>query len=99
MCQAIKEYETNKQDEMLQWMMFLDNPENEEVTQIMEENEDIKEAKKQLDKIRQDEILWKEALDIEIARMDNIQYLEDAEKRRKRKRRNRRKEKSKIRRC
>ncbi|MCI9413319.1 MAG: Rpn family recombination-promoting nuclease/putative transposase, partial [Clostridia bacterium] len=36
---AIKEYQKNKQNEMLQWMMFLDNPENKEVAEIMEENE------------------------------------------------------------
>lgn len=47
----------------------------------MEENEDIKAAKQELDRINQDEILWKEALDIEITRMDNAQYLEDAENR------------------
>ncbi len=32
---AIKEYENNKQDEILQWMMFLENPEDMEVTKIM----------------------------------------------------------------
>ena len=47
MSKAIQEYENNKQDEMLQWMMFLDNPENKEVAEIMEENEDIKEAKEE----------------------------------------------------
>lgn len=62
-------------------MMFLDNPDNEEIFEIMEENKDIKEAKKDLDKITQDEILWKEAFDIEITRMDNEQFLEDAENR------------------
>ena len=62
-------------------MMFLDNPDNEEIFEIMEENKDIKEVKKELDKITQDEILWKEALDIEITRMDNEQYIEDAENR------------------
>ena len=31
---AIKEYQENKQNEMLQWMMFLDNPENKEVVEI-----------------------------------------------------------------
>ena len=40
-------------------MMFLDNPDNEEIFEIMEENKDIKEVKKELDKITQDEILWK----------------------------------------
>ena len=47
MSKAIQEYENNKQDEILQWMMFLDNPENKEVAEIMEENEDIKEARKE----------------------------------------------------
>lgn len=81
MPKAIQEYQNNKQNGMLQWMMFLDNPEKEEVFRIMEENEDIKAAKQELDRINQDEILWKEALDIEITRMDNAQYLEDAENR------------------
>lgn len=80
MPKAIQEYQRNKQNEMLQWMMFLNNPENEEVFGIMEENKDIKEAKEELDKISQDEILWKEALDIEITRMDIEQRMEDAEK-------------------
>lgn len=77
---AIQEYQTNKQDEMLQWMMFLENPENEEVLKIMEENKDIKAAKEELDKINQDEILWKEALDIEITRMDQAQFLYEAKR-------------------
>ena len=77
---AIQEYQNNKDDEMLQWMMFLENPENEEVFKIMEENEDIKAAKEELDKINQDEILWKEALDIEITRMDQAQFLYEAKR-------------------
>ncbi len=44
---AIKEYQENKQDAMLQWMMFLDNPEDKEVDKIMKENEEIKEAKEE----------------------------------------------------
>ena len=36
---AIKEYKTNKENGALQWMMFLENPEDMEVTKIMEENE------------------------------------------------------------
>lgn len=99
MPKATQEYQNNKQNEMLQWMMFLDNPEKEEVFKIMEENKDIKEAKKELDKITQDEILWKEALDIEITRMDNIQYIEDAEKRRKKGWYSAREKRSKPRKC
>ncbi len=77
---AIQEYQNNKDDGMLQWMMFLENPENEEAFKIMEENEDIKAAKEELDKINQDEILWKEALDIEITRMDQAQFLYEAKR-------------------
>ena len=54
---AIKEYEKNKNNEVLQWMKFLDNPEDMEVRKIMEENQDIKEAKEELDRISQDDIL------------------------------------------
>lgn len=75
---AIKEYENNKEDEILQWMMFLENPENMEVTKIMEENEDIKEAKEELDKLRQDDLLFRRALKAELTRMDNEQFLYEA---------------------
>ena len=54
---AIREYKTNKEDGALQWMMFLENPEDMEVTKIMEENENIKEAKEELDRISQDDVL------------------------------------------
>lgn len=80
MPKAIQEYQNNKQNGMVQWMMFLDNPEKEEVFEIMEENEDIKAAKEELDKINQDEILWKEALDIEITRMDQAQLMYEAKR-------------------
>ena len=53
---AIKQYESNKEDEVLQWMMFLENPEDMEVSKIMESNENIKEAKKELDEISKDEV-------------------------------------------
>lgn len=77
--------------------MFLDNPDNEEIVTIMEENKNIKEAKKELDKITQDEILWKEALNIEMTRMDNEQFPEDAENRGVKKQDIRRRKKGKIR--
>ena len=54
---ATEEYKNNKEDGMLQWMMFLDNPEDVEVKKIMENNKEIKEAKNELDKISQDEIM------------------------------------------
>ena len=77
---AIEEYKENKQDETLQWMMFLENPEDREVIKIMEENEDIKEAKEELDKISQDEMLRREALNAKIARMDYNQHMYEAKR-------------------
>lgn len=78
---AIKEYKNNLQDEVLQWMMFLENPKDVEVTEIMKENEDIKEAKEELDKISQDDILRRMALKAELQRRDIGQIKYDAEQR------------------
>ena len=75
---AIKEYEKNKNNEVLQWMKFLDNPEDMEVEKIMEENQNIKEAKEELDKISQDDILRRMALKAKLERMDYKQQLYEA---------------------
>lgn len=75
---AIREYEVNKKDEMLQWMMFLENPEGMEVARIMEENKDIKEAKEELDRISQDDLVRRRILRAELERMDMEQIKEDA---------------------
>ena len=75
---AVKEYKSNKEDGMLQWMMFLENPEDAEVGKIMKENEDIKEAKNELERISQDETLRRQLLKAKIARMDAIQREKDA---------------------
>ena len=80
MSKAIREYENNKQDKVLQWMMFLDNPENKEVAEIMEENEDIKEAKEELDKISQDDLLRRMALKADLAKRDQEQCMYEAER-------------------
>ena len=77
---AIKEYKKHSQDEVLQWMMFLENPEAKEVTKIMEENKDIKEAKEELDKISQDDILRRKALRAELERMDYEQCMYEAKR-------------------
>ena len=77
---AIEEYKRNKKDETLQWMMFLDNPRDKEVKRIMEENEDIKEAGEELEKISQDERIRREALNAEIARRDNEQRMYEAKR-------------------
>ena len=77
---AIKEYEKDRENEMLQWMMFLENPENEEVAKIMENNENIKEAKQELDKISQDDILRRMALKAELERMDQEELIYEAKR-------------------
>ena len=78
---AVKEYKNNKKDEVLQWMMFLNNPENSEVSEIMKINDDIKEAKVELEKISQDEKIRRAALNEEIARRDYEQRMYDATQR------------------
>ena len=75
---AIREYKTNKENGVLQWMMFLENPEDVEVTKIMEENENIKEAKEELDRISQDDILRRMAFKAELERMDHAQLMYEA---------------------
>ena len=77
---AIKEYEKDKSNAVLQWMKFLDNPEDMEVRKIMEENQDIKEAKEELDKISQDDILRRMALKAKLERMDHKQELYEAKR-------------------
>ena len=42
---AIKEYRNNKENEVLQWMMFLNESESMEVEEIMKENKEIEQAK------------------------------------------------------
>ena len=42
---AIKEYKNNKENEVLQWMMSLNEPESMEVEEIMKENKEIEQAK------------------------------------------------------
>ena len=46
-----------KEDKLLEWLYFLVNPKSEEVKEIMEKNEGIKEANKRLEEISQDEIM------------------------------------------
>lgn len=77
---AIKEYEKDKSNAVLQWMKFLDNPEDMEVRKIMEENQDIKEAKEELDKISQDDRLRRMALKAKLERMDHKQELYEAKR-------------------
>ena len=55
---AIKEYKENKknkENKLLQWMIFLNEPECVEVDEIMKENREIKEAKVTLRELSEDE--------------------------------------------
>ena len=45
----------NEKDQLLDWLVFLENPESERVTRKMEENENLKEAVEKLNKINEDE--------------------------------------------
>ena len=61
----IEESEDNKNDELIDWLIFLKNPESERVKEKMKENENLKEAEEKLEKISEDERMqqlawWKE---------------------------------------
>ena len=45
----------NEKDQLLDWLIFLENPESERVTRKMEENENLKEAVEKQDRISKDE--------------------------------------------
>ena len=45
----------NEKDQLLDWLIFLENPESERVTWKMKENENLKEAVEKLDRISEDE--------------------------------------------
>ena len=45
----------NEKDQLLDWLVFLENPESERVTRKMKENENLKEAVEKLDRISEDE--------------------------------------------
>ena len=75
---AIAEYEKDKDNELLQWMFFLEDPNNLEVVRIMKENKAIKEAKERLNKISEDREIRRDILNQEIARMDRAQEMYDA---------------------
>ena len=50
---------TNKKDELRLWLMFLENPENEEVQKEMEENTYLKQAMKEYEHLRGSEGFWR----------------------------------------
>ena len=67
-------YIKNKGNEKLQWMLFLDNPNSKEVQEIMEENEEVKEAIIEVHKMTEDEKLKRLAELRERAIMDEKAY-------------------------
>ena len=75
---VIAEYEKDKNNELLQWMFFLEDPNNLEVVRIMKENKEIKEAKEKLNRISEDRAIRRDILNQEIARMDREQEMYDA---------------------
>ena len=62
----------------LKMMLFLENPEDKEVYQIMKKNEDIKKAKEELDRLSEERFLERMAIKAEIDRMDYNQGMYDA---------------------
>ena len=64
-------------------MLFLDNPEKEEVSRIMEENKDIKEAKEELDRISQDDLLRRRVLNRTLEIADKLQMKKELKEARK----------------
>ena len=75
---VVKAYQKTPNDEVLQWMLFLDNPGKEEAARIMEENRDIKEAKEELERISQDDILRRKALNRTLEIADKLQLKKEA---------------------
>lgn len=67
---VLAEYNKNKKDEKAQWMMFINNPNDSEVQEIMKENKEIKEATVEIVKMSQDEKIRKLAELREKAIMD-----------------------------
>ena len=68
-------YLKNKDNLLLQWMMFLLNPESLEVSEIMQESESIKVATKELEEISENEINQRIAELREKARRDDAALL------------------------
>ena len=57
MPKAIRQYKENKENKISQWMMFLDNPAQKEVVQIMDMNEEIRKAAEELNSMSEDDEL------------------------------------------
>lgn len=69
---AIEEYDRNPKDKIMQWMKFINNPNDKEVENIMKQNQNIKEANDTLEELSQDEELRRVAFLKERARRDYV---------------------------
>lgn len=54
---VLEEYRKNKTNEKAQWMLFINNPNDEEVQEVLKENKEIKEATVEVKKMSEDEKL------------------------------------------
>ena len=77
--------ETDKENRLMEWLYFLENPESEKVESIMKENEGIQEAKNKLEEISNDEIMqrladWQESAEREETAIRNMAYREGERK-------------------
>ena len=69
---AKEEYVKNKKNEKAQWILFLDNPESEEVKEIVKSNEKIREAKLTVHKMTEEEMEERLEFLKEKARLDEV---------------------------
>ena len=78
MPKALRILEKEPKNKIAQWMLFLSNPNDMEGTNIMQENENIKNAMEKLEEVSQDEKLRRIAELKEKARRDEISGLNGA---------------------
>ena len=67
---VLEEYKKDKKNKKAQWMLFINNPNDKEVQEMVEENEEKKEATKEVEKMSKDEKLRKLAFLREKAILD-----------------------------
>lgn len=51
--------EEKENEDLMNWLYFIENPENERVIEKMKENKELKQAKEELEKMSQDEYMQK----------------------------------------
>ncbi len=51
--------EEKENEDLMNWLYFIENPENERVVEKMKENKELKQAKEELEKMSQDEYMQK----------------------------------------